>query len=197
MEPDILTGWPLPSHTDPPGSDVKETKMKQRLTAFLLAAALLCTVLSGCGDSSADKTPEGTTPSTPDEPVANEITVGIAQDLDDSLDPHKTVKAGTREVMFNVFEGLMKPTSDGDLIPAIAETYTVSEDRLTYTFTLREGVQFHNGDTVAAEDVVYSIERCAAAEETGIVPVEAFSVIQSIAALDEKTVEIVISEPSN
>ena len=172
--------------------------MKKRLTAFLLLAALLCAALTGCGGGSTEQTPAEKEPSTPDAaPVANEITVGIAQDLDDSLDPHKTVKAGTREVMFNVFEGLVKPTPDGDLTPAVAESYTVSEDRLTYTFTLREGVKFHNGETVTAEDVVYSINRCAAATETGIVQVEAFSVIQSIEALDERTVTITIAEPSN
>ena len=99
--------------------------------------------------------------------------------------------------MFNVFEGLMKPTPDGDLIPAIAEDYTVSEDRLTYTFTLREGVKFHNGDTVTAEDVVYSINRVTAAAEADIVPVEAFSAIQKTEAIDEGTVVITIAEPSN
>ena len=172
--------------------------MKKRLTAFLLLAALLCAALTGCGGGSTEQTPAEKDPSTPDAaPVANEITVGIAQDLDDSLDPHKTVKAGTREVMFNVFEGLMKPTPDGDLTPAIAESYTVSEDRKTYTFTLREGVKFHNGDTVTAEDVIWSIERCAAATETGIVQVEAFSVIQAIETPDDKTVAITISEASN
>lgn len=174
--------------------------MKKTFLALLLLVSLLCTVLSGCGDSSTGQAPEEeqTSGSTAGAaPRANEITVGIAQDLDDSLDPHKTVKAGTREVMFNVFEGLMKPTPDGDLTPAIAEDYTVSEDRKTYTFTLREGVKFHNGDTVTAEDVVWSIERCAAATETGIVQVEAFSVIEAIEAADERTVSITISEPSN
>ena len=172
--------------------------MKKRLTAFLLLAALLCAALTGCGGGSTEQTPAEKEPSTPDAaPVANEITVGIAQDLDDSLDPHKTVKAGTREVMFNVFEGLMKPTPDGDLTPAIAERYEVSEDRMTYTFHLREGVQFHNGETVTAEDVVYSIQRCAAATETGIVQVEACSVIEDLKAVDERTVSITISEPSN
>ena len=74
--------------------------MKKRLMSLLLLAGLLCAVLTGCGDGSAEETPE-------DRAAANAITVGIAQDLDDSLDPHKTVKAGTREVMFNVFEGLI------------------------------------------------------------------------------------------
>ena len=164
--------------------------MKKKFLALVLLMTLLGTVLSGCGDGSAAETQKS-------RADTNELVVGIAQDLDDSLDPHKTVKAGTREVMFNVFEGLMKPTPDGDLTPAIAEKYEVSEDRRTYTFHLREGVQFHNGETVTAEDVVYSIQRCAAATETGIVQVEAFSVIQSIETPDDKTVAITISEPSN
>ena len=164
--------------------------MKKKFLALVLLMTLLGTVLSGCGDGSAAETQKS-------RADTNELVVGIAQDLDDSLDPHKTVKAGTREVMFNVFEGLMKPTPNGDLTPAIAESYEVSEDRMTYTFHLREGVQFHNGETVTAEDVVYSIQRCAAATETGIVQVEAFSVIQSIETPDDKTVAITISEPSN
>ena len=164
--------------------------MKKKFLALAFLMTLLGTVLSGCGDGSAAETQKS-------RADTNELVVGIAQDLDDSLDPHKTVKAGTREVMFNVFEGLMKPTPDGDLTPAIAEKYEVSEDRRTYTFHLREGVQFHNGETVTAEDVVYSIQRCAAATETGIVQVEAFSVIEDLKAVDERTVSITISEPSN
>ena len=164
--------------------------MKKRCLSLLLLAGLLCAVLSGCGDSSTAETPES-------RAAANTIVVGIAQDLDNSLDPHKTVKAGTREVMFNVFEGLMKPTPEGDLTPAIASDYQVSEDRLTYTFTLRDGVKFHNGDTVTAEDVVYSFQRCAAATETGIVPVEAFSNITDIQAPDASTVIITLAQPDN
>ena len=173
--------------------------MKKRLLALLLLVSLLGTVLSGCGDGSAEQAPEDgqTSGSTDAGTQENAITVGIAQDLDDSLDPHKAVAAGTKEVMFNVFEGLMKPTSEGDLTPAIAESYEVSPDRLTYTFTLREGVKFHNGDTVTAEDVVYSINRCAEASETGVLQVEAFSVIQSVEAADDRTVVITIAEPSN
>lgn len=171
--------------------------MKKKLMAFLLLASLLCAALTGCGGSSTEKTPEGgQTQTGSTDAVANEITVGIAQDLDDSLDPHLAVAAGTKEVMFNVFEGLMKPTSTGDLTPAVAESYTVSEDRLTYTFTLREGVKFHNGDEVTAEDVVYSISRCADTTD-GTPLVEAFSVIQSVEAMDARTVAITISEPSN
>ena len=130
------------------------------------------------------------------EPVkGGEITVGIAQDLDDSLDPHQTVAAGTREVLFNIFEGLVKPNSGGEMIPAVAEKYTLSEDGTTYTFTLREGVKFHNGQAVTAEDVVYSINRCAAVPEGQEKPlVAAFSAVKSVEALDEKTVAVTIAQ---
>ena len=174
--------------------------MKTRLTALILAA-LMCTGLCACGSKAESPSQSAAAPSassagSPNK-AANTVTVGIAQDLDNSLDPHKAVAAGTKEVMFNVFEGLVKPTSNGDLIPAVAENYTVSEDHLTYTFTLREGVKFHNGDAVSAEDVVYSLKRVAAPTETGVVQVEALSIMADVVAVDEKTVAITLTEPSN
>lgn len=174
--------------------------MKKRLTAFLLAA-LMCTGLCACGSKAESPSQSATAPPASStesaNKAANAVTVGIAQDLDNSLDPHKAVAAGTKEVMFNVFEGLVKPTSNGDLIPAVASNYTVSEDHLTYTFTLREGAKFHNGDAVTAEDVVYSLKRVAAPTETGVVQVEALSIMADVAAVDERTVAITLTEPSN
>jgi len=82
--------------------------MKKQLLALLLLVSLLCTVLTGCGDGSADKAPEnGQNSNGSAEAVshANEITVGIAQDLDESLDPHKAVAAGTKEVMLMCLKG--------------------------------------------------------------------------------------------
>lgn len=171
--------------------------MRKKLLAFLLLVGLLGAVLSGCGDGSADKTPAGgrePVGSTGTEPRANEITVGIAQDLDDSLDPHKAVAAGTKEVMFNVFEGLMKPTPEGDLIPAVADHYELSEDKTTYTFTLREGVRFHNGEPVETRDVVYSIERCADGSE-GEPLIPALSAVSDI-RFDETTVTLTLDQPN-
>lgn len=170
--------------------------MRKKLLALLLLVSLLGAVLCGCGDGSAERQPadgqEPTIGSTGEK--ANEITVGIAQDLDDSLDPHKAVAAGTKEVMFNVFEGLMKPTPDGDLICAVADHYELSEDKTTYTFTLREGVRFHNGEPVDTADVVYSIQRCADDSE-GEPLVPALSAVQSITA-DDTTVTITLDQPN-
>lgn len=169
--------------------------MKKKLLALFLALVMVGAVLPGCGDGSKDPGGQGNNGKTGEPVKGGEITVGIAQDLDDSLDPHQTVAAGTREVLFNIFEGLVKPNSDGEMIPAVAEKYTLSEDGTTYTFTLREGVKFHNGQTVTAEDVVYSINRCAAVPEGQEKPlVAAFSAVKSVEALDEKTVAVAIAQ---
>ena len=169
--------------------------MKKKLLALFLALVMVGAVLPGCGDGSKDPGGQGNNGKTGEPVKGGEITVGIAQDLDDSLDPHQTVAAGTREVLFNIFEGLVKPNSDGEMIPAVAEKYELSEDGTTYTFTLRDGVKFHNGQTVTAEDVVYSINRCAAVPEGQEKPlVAAFSAVKSVEALDEKTVAVTIAQ---
>ena len=173
--------------------------MKKRVLSLLLLTALLSTVLCGCGDGSAASGSEAQQQSggsTGEIVQGGEITVGIAQDLDDSLDPHLAVSAGTKEVLFNVFEGLVKPTPNGDLEPAVAKSYKVSEDGTKYTFTLRDGIKFHNGEPVTVGDVVYSIERCADSSK-GKPLVAAFSVIKSVEAPDDHTVVITLSKPDN
>ncbi len=156
--------------------------MKKKVM-FILVFTALTTAFSGCNTAS-DKTGESD---------SSKITVGIAQDLEDSLDPHKAEAAATREILFNVFEGLYKPNSNGELIPAVAESYTLSEDGLVYTFTLRDNVLFHSGETVTAKDVIASIESCAGTDgETPLIP--AFSNIASIEETAADTVEITLAE---
>jgi peptide/nickel transport system substrate-binding protein len=87
-----------------------------------------------------------------------EVVVAVPQDPD-YLDPHKAAASGTYEMMFNVFEGLLKPDSNGGVRPAVAESYKVSDDGLTYTFTIKDNVYFHNGEKVTLEDIKYSYER--------------------------------------
>ena len=156
--------------------------MKKRILAVFLAAAALTCSLSACGGATTQTTApsDETTPSS-GEPHGNEITVGIAQDLESSLDPYQMTAAGTREVMFNVFEGLVKPDSSGNYVNAVASNVSISEDGLTYTFTLRDGVVFHNGETCTTEDVLYSFETCAATSWTSAV-VEALSAVTDLRA---------------
>jgi len=117
------------------------------------------------------------------------VVVGMTQDLV-SLDPHIQTDAGTRNVVFNLFEGLVKPTSDGDLVPAVASDYEVLEDGKVYRFTLREGITFHDGSQVTVEDIKYSIERYAEVQAESSV----FSALNEVAVIDESTVEIRLGE---
>ncbi|MBQ7582382.1 MAG: ABC transporter substrate-binding protein, partial [Lachnospiraceae bacterium] len=126
---------------------------------------------------------------------SSQIVVGIAQDLEDSLDPHKAVAAGTREVLFNVFEGLLKPDCDGNIIPAVAESYEVLSDGQDYIFHLRSNVKFHNGKNVSAEDVKYSLDKIAG--KMGDDPmIPAYSLMEEVTIEDEKTVRVHLSEPN-
>ena len=177
--------------------------MKKKILTLLAAVCLLSAVLSGCGGGSQAGTTENTDQSTNTaadgaeaRAAAGELNVGIAPDLDSSLDPHKTVKAGTREVMFNVFEGLLKPDASGNLNPAVAESYTVSDDHLLYTFKLRSGVKFHNGQDVTPEDVIWSYQRCAEPDSADIIQVAAFAGVEMYAEGDD-TVCFQLQEPSN
>ena len=125
-----------------------------------------------------------------DNPVyGGSIVIGMTQDLV-SLDPHQITDAGTRNVVFNLYEGLVKPTSDGDLVPAVASDYSISEDAMTYRFILREGVAFHDGSTVTAEDVKYSIERYAEIQGES----SAFSILDEVVIEDEQTIVVKLKD---
>ena len=156
--------------------------MKKGAVKWLLVFMLttLAVALGGCAG---DKEGES----------SSQITIGIPQDLEDSLDPHKAVAAGTKEVLFNLFEGLVKPTSDGDLIPAVASAYEESEGGKVYTFTLRDGIKFHDGSLVTAEDVKFSLDKCADTSNGGSL-VPAFSNIESVTIADDHTVVVTLQE---
>lgn len=168
----------------------------KRALLLLAVLAMLPVSLYGCTGNTAPGTgPTASAQTGEPSTGGSSVTVGIAQDLD-SLDPHKAVAAGTSEVLFNVFEGLMKASPDGGVIPAVASDYEVSPDGTTYTFTLREGVLFHSGEAVTAEDVVYSLERCAGSENEGTPLISAFSNVREIYAPDDGHVVVVLAEPT-
>ncbi|MCI5953626.1 MAG: ABC transporter substrate-binding protein [Lachnospiraceae bacterium] len=186
--------------------------MKRKLFSLLLAALLTMAVLGGCGsdgtgessgDNSSMESVKDSTEANSEESSGNSaeansgepvyggsVVVGIQQDID-SLDPHKATAAGTKEILFNIFEGLVKPDKNGDLMNAIASDYTVSEDGLVYTFTLREGVKFHNGNAVTAEDVKYSLERASGLLD-GTPLISSLSVLTSVDIIDDKTVQVTV-----
>lgn len=167
-----------------------------RLFLFMVTVLILSTALYGCNGKkeNEDKTPADEESFNPT--YGGDVVVGISQDLD-SLDPHKAVAAGTKEVLFNVYEGLVKPDKDGNLVPAIAKDYRISSDGMEYTFPLRENVLFHNGSPVTADDVVYSIQRSAGlltVTDPSVVVESALSNIVEVKKADENTVIISLAE---
>lgn len=159
-------------------------KKRSRIACILLGLLLTLTIaLCACtGDKEAD--------------ASSSITIGIPQDIEDSLDPHEMLAAGTKEIFFNVYEGLYKTDVDGNIVPAVASDVMISEDGCKYTFTLREGVKFHDGNPVTAEDVAYSVAKFADIEG-GNPSIAAFSNITDVTVKDAATVEITLAEPDS
>ena len=160
--------------------------MKRKLAFLLSLVFVIAAVLTGCAsDGKQDGTGDNAQTPTETEPVyGGHLVYGMTQDLV-SLDPHESTDAGTRSVVFNIYEGLVKPTSAGDFVPAVADSVDISSDAMTYTFTLRPGIRFQNGKEVTISDIEYSIKRYA--ELSG--ESSSFSMaLKEVAFPDEKTV---------
>ncbi len=101
----------------------------------------------------------------------------------------------TEALTGNVYEGLFRLTDAGEVEPVLAASHTISDDGLTYTFTLQDGVTFHSGDPLTSADVKSSIERVTA-EDSQAARKKSFAVISDIQTPDDATVVITLSEPS-
>lgn len=112
------------------------------------------------------------------------------------LDPTAGAAAAIDEVVFiNVFEGLTQVDRDGSVKPALAESWTVSNDGKTYVFKLREGVKFHDGSDFTAEDVVFSYDR-ARAEDSVNAQKGKFEPIDSVVADSASQVTVTLKRPT-
>lgn len=106
------------------------------------------------------------------------------------LDPTAGAASAIAEVvLYNVFETLTKINADGSVSPLLAESWEVSPDLKTYTFKLRRGVKFQNGEPCNAQAVKFSFER-AAGEKSTNKDKRTFANMESVAAIDEHTVVI-------
>ncbi|MEP0261033.1 ABC transporter substrate-binding protein [Sulfitobacter sp.] len=123
--------------------------------------------------------------------AAAELLIGMQQEPT-SLDPTADATASIDSMMTqNVFESLTTVAENGEVQPNLATSWEVSEDGLTYTFKLAEGVTFHDGSALDAEDVVYSFDR-AMGEDSVNPSKDIFEPIESVKAVDPQTVEITL-----
>ena len=140
---------------------------------------LLCTVvLSGCN--------------TEDRKGDNSVIVAIQQNITDTFDPYKANTSGTKEILFNIFEGLVKCDINGKYLPALAKSLDISEDALSYKFVLRDDVYFHNSKKLIIEDVVYSLN-VAVEKAKSTSPLKLN--LQEIKEIDENTLELKLKDP--
>lgn len=112
----------------------------------------------------------------------------------DTLDPQKTSGTLTFQVDRSIYDTLVEPDENGRIVPALAESWQISPDDLTWTFHLRHGVQFHNGQPFTSKDVKATIER---ELDPKIASPNAsdFNAISSIDTPDDHTVVFHLSEP--
>jgi peptide/nickel transport system substrate-binding protein len=122
------------------------------------------------------------------------LIAGIAADPQ-GFDSHTTSAYSSFEILENVYDQLVTVDENLNMVPSLAESWEVSDDNLTWTFTLREGVVFHNGRPLTADDVVYSYERIMD-PDTGSGVAWRFGSVESVEAVDDLTVAIHLTEPS-
>ena len=123
------------------------------------------------------------------------ITLGIALEPP-HLDPTAAAAAAVDEIVYaNVFEGLTRINRNGEVKPALAESWSVSEDGKTYLFKLHTGVKYHDGTDFNADDVKFSLDR-ARDEKSANAQKGLFKAIESVEVVDAATIKITLSSPA-
>ena len=161
--------------------------MKKNILALVLGAVMTASLLAGCGGktssggSSAPAADAGSTSSAASGTEASgqmveggDFIKGVSTEAP-GFDPFTTQTADARSIFFNIYEGLMATEPDGSFSPALADSCQASDDLQTYTFTLRQGVKFHNGNELTMDDVIYSIEKSITSGINGFSEIAQFS----------------------
>src|SRR5260370_11061608 len=108
------------------------------------------------------------------------------------LDPHVITATITRTFGLHVFDMLFAMNERGEIKPQMVESYDSSPDKLTWTFVLRDGLKWHDGNPVTAEDCVTSLKRWAVRDPLGKMLMDETA---SLEAADAKTLKLVLKQP--
>ncbi|KQQ68869.1 ABC transporter substrate-binding protein [Microbacterium sp. Leaf320] len=163
---------------------------RTRRLALISAIAASAVILSACTGTAA---PETTAPIGEPDPDAT-LQVGLVLEPT-NLDIRHTSGAALEQILIdNIYEGLVSRDQANEIIPRLASDYEVSEDGLTYTFTLNDGITFHSGTALTSADVVASFE--AVRTDATLQGNAEFASVASITAPDPTTVQIVLTEPN-
>lgn len=182
-------------------------RRRWRLVALIAVLALVA-VACGGGTSGSTTTEGGSGSSTTAPPGATTTTGGesgdakyggvlkfqLLRDADAGYDPNLATLSTVYTITQLIFDTLGEVMPDGEIVPSLATDWTISDDELTYTFNLRDDVNFHNGRQMTAADVKYTIERIQN-PETNSPRRGVFEIVESIETPDDFTVVFQLSEP--
>jgi peptide/nickel transport system substrate-binding protein len=161
---------------------------------------LIVLILSACAPkATAEPTsPPEPAPATPTpEPVpavGGTLVVGAAAEPN-SLDFHHMSNAIEDQIGWLIGGSLLTVDPKGEIVPYLAESWTVSPDGLEYTFTLKKGILFHNGKELKAQDYVYTIERAKDPNTNAATAQWIVADYKSVEAVDDYTFKIVMNNP--
>lgn len=129
--------------------------------------------------------------------AAQHTNIRVAMQLEPpNLDPTSGAAQAIDSVVYsNIFEGLTRFMSDGSVVPGLAQSWDISDDGLVYTFHLHDGVHFHDGTTMDAEDVKFSLDRARGDDSVNAQKV-LFESIADVTVLDPLTVQITLGAPN-
>ena len=181
--------------------------MKKRALLVALAAAMAAS-LAGCGGSSASSTTAAAGSAAEGSEAAGSEAAGEAADASGkdslvivtssdvlSMDPYRYDEGPTNQIMLHIYEAMVAQNADMSFGPCLAESWETSEDGLTWTFHLREGVKFHDGDVMDSGDVVASI-KLASNPDSPSAYSSYTSSFESVEAPDANTVVIKTERPN-
>lgn len=117
------------------------------------------------------------------------LTIGMSAELR-TLDPHMTFSGICHIYLRQMYESLVGYNDKGDVVPVLAERWEIQDDGVTYKFFLKKGVKFHNGDTMTADDVVFSLKRATGPEGAAVRGFAMYLDPKGIEKLDDYTVQL-------
>lgn len=172
--------------------------MKKLLT-LILCLAMVLSVFAGC--SSTPATEEGASSSgeaaqgeAADSEYKDTLVFAMNTDVQ-SMDPQIQNDTTSEQVVKMLYNTLLKFEDDGTVVGDLAESWSVSEDKLTWTFNLKQGVKFHNGKELTSADVKATFDRALNAEAGGLRTTEIIKMFTSVEAPDPYTVTITTDAP--
>lgn len=169
-------------------------KMTKRIAAALLVLCLMLSMgLAGCSsekESAPKETASGGESGEENADVREDVVIGLSSDMT-TFNPINSATKSDDSVIQQIYDPLYFYDDERNEVPRLAEKYEVSEDGLTYTFYLKKGVMFQNGEELKASDVVFTIET---AKESAYVS-GYVDQIDTATAVDDYTVEMKLAAP--